>query len=354
MPIAPYAFMKTPLRLLIAALLMAAVGELNAQASAPEKINRPAPPTGIYLLNDRLLPVERMALPPYLSGFSLRIAWKDLEPTEGAYDFSHIKRTIEQLQKRKLKLTLEIFASMPPDYVLERASGTFQVRKGKAPLPWDPVAQARWKAFLNALAVFPVMDATVNREVPLRDHPTLTALDAAVVGLQAIRDVRGDLVKHPAYDRKLFLDAIEAGVRASRDAFPKDYGFIAFFRMEDDIRRPALDEAVFKRLQESFMGPDQPGLGLFQELWSDEGPAPQTMGMYLKKVKAPDAVMLQSLTSWKRPFTGAEKVASGNPAAAFETAYREYGCRYFEVYSADVRSEDLTPVFTEWAARLKK
>lgn len=346
--------MKTPLRLLFAAVLFLVAVEIHAASSAPEKAGRPAPPTGLYLLSDRQLSVERMVLPSYLSGFSLRIAWKDLEPTEGAYDFSAIKRTVEQLQKRDLKLTLEIFASVPPDYVLEKASGTFQVRKGKAPLPWDSVAQARWKAFLNALAVFPIIDTTVNHEVSLRDHPTLTAVDAAVVGLHAIRDIRGDLVKHPTYDRKLFLDAVEASVRASREAFPKDYGFIAFFRMEDDLRNPSLDEAVFKRLQENFMGPAQSGLGLFQELWSDQGPAPQTMGVFLKKVKAPDAVLLQSLTSWKRPFTGAEKVSSGNPAAAFEKAYREYGCRYFELYSADVRSADLTPVFTEWAARLKK
>ena len=100
------------------------------------------------------------------------------------------------------------------------------------------------------------------------------------------------------------------------------------------------------------MGPDQAGLGLFQELWSDDGPNKSTLGAFLARVKAPNVVMLQSLTSWKRPFTSPERVASGNPDKAFAAAYKEFGARYFELYSADVRSSDLKPVFEAWAARL--
>jgi len=321
-------------------------------AGAPLVQAVPPPPRGLYLLSDRHVPVEKMVLPSFLSGYALRIAWKDLEPTKGEYDFALIKSTVSELQKRKLKMTLEIFASMVPDYVLAGADGTFKVRGGTAPLPWDPQAQARWKALLGALAQLPVWDSVANKEVALRDHPTLTAMDAPVVGLQCIRDIRRDLVSHPAYRRELFLDAVEASVRSSREAFPADYGFTGFFRMEDDNRRPSLDEAVFVRLERTFMGPDQAGLGLFQELWSDDGPNKSTLGAFLARVKAPNVVMLQSLTSWKRPFTSAERVASGNPDKAFATAYKEFGARYFELYSADVRSSDLKPVFEAWAARL--
>jgi hypothetical protein len=62
--------------------------------------------------------------------------------------------------------------------------------------------------------------------------------------------------------------------------------------------------------------------------------------------------MLQSLTSWKRPFTSPERVTSGNPAKAFANAHRDFGVRYFELYSADVRSPELKPIFEEWAAKL--
>jgi hypothetical protein len=306
----------------------------------------------LYLLSDRRVPVEKMTIPSFISGYSLRIAWKDLESDKGVYDFSAIGDAIVYLQAHDLKMTLEIFSSMPPDYVLSAATSTIQVRKGRAPAPWDAGAQERWRALLKALSDFKVMDAESKKAVPLRDHPTLTAVDAPVVGLQAIRDVRGDLVQSPDYDRERFIDAVEASVRASREAFPRDYGFLAFFRMEDGNRRSSLDEAIFNRMERTFMRSGQAGLGLFQELWSDEGPNPHTLGAFLLKVKAPNVVMLQALTSWKRPFTDERKVSSGDPAQALARAHQEYGCRYFELYSADVRSPDLKAVFDEWAYRL--
>lgn len=312
----------------------------------------PPPPVGLYLLNDRQVPVERMQVPSFISGFALRIAWKDLEPTKGNYDFAVLKRTITYLQAHDMKLTLEIFASMPPDYVLAEAKSRIQVRKGQAPAPWDAGAMERWRAFFMALSAYPVRDAVAQKDVPLRDHPTLTAVDAPILGLQSVRDMRKDVVGHPEYDRKRFVDAVEASVKINREAFPNDYGFLGFFRMEDGKRQPALDEEIFARVQKAFMQPGQPGLGLFQELWSDEGPNPGTLGRYLKQVKEPSVVMLQSLTSWKRPFTDAGKVASGNPEAALARANQQYGCRYFELYSADVRDPGLRSVFEAWAVKL--
>jgi len=324
-------------------------GPLEAQNSGS---SIPAPPHGLYLLSDRQVPVDRMTIPSFISGYSLRIAWRDLETSKGVYDFSVIKNAIVYLQAHDLKMTLEIFSSMAPDYVLSAATSTIPVRRGRAPAPWDVGAQASWRAMLKALSDFQVWDASCQKQVPLRDHPALTAMDAPVVGLQAIRDVRREFVKNPDYDRDRFLDAIVASVRSSREAFPHDYGFLAFFRMEDDNRGEPLDAAIFNRIQNTFMGPGQAGLGLFQELWSDEGPNPETLGVFLLKVKTPNAVLLQSLTSWKRPFTDARKVASGNPAEALARANREFGCRYFELYSADVRAPDLKPVFDEWAHKL--
>jgi len=105
-------------------------------------------------------------------------------------------------------------------------------------------------------------------------------------------------------------------------------------------------------LKAEFMGANQIGLGLFQELWSDVGPNPETMGLYLKQVPSPNVVLLQALTSWKRPFIGADKVSSANPDHAFQQAITQFNCRYFEVYSADVRSKDLEPVFNKWALKL--
>jgi len=310
----------------------------------------PSAPKGFYLLNDRQTAVESMTLPGFLSGFTLRLAWSDVETAQGVYNFDLIKRTVTHLQGKNLKLTLEIFTSMPPAYVLQGAQSTFLGPKGRAPTPWDAFAQARWQAMLTALAATPVRDSVVGADVRLADHPTLTAVDASVIGLQMIRDVKGDLVRHGEYGRAKFIDAVVQNISVSRQAFPKDYGFVGFFRIQDADRSVPLDEELYTRLQAEFMGSGQPGLGLFQELWSDEGPVADGLGYYLTRQSGANAVMLQALTSWKKPFQDPAKVASGNPDGALDKSYVDYGCMYYEIYYADVVATDLRPVFEEWAA----
>jgi len=338
----------TSFRLLFVSLALTPFLPLSGQTT----YETPVAPKGLYLLNDRQTPVAQMTLPAFLSGFTLRVAWSDLETASGAYNFALIGSTITYLQAHNLKLTLDIFASMPPSYVVKGASSTFTNAYGTAPTPWDPFAQARWQALLTAVSNYQVLDSSTQRNVALRDHPTLTAVNAPVVGLQSVRDVTGALVKKADYDRTTFINAVSAEVGFCRDAFPHDYRFIGFFRMSDCNGDTPLDQAVFNRLQTDFMAAGQGGLGLFQEIWSDAGPDPLGLGSFLVGVNAPNAVMLQALTSWKKPFTDPQKVASGNPDGALNNAYVNFGCRYFEVYYPDAVATDLQPVFTQWAAFL--
>jgi len=131
-----------------------------------------------------------MSIPAFISGYSLRIAWKDLEPSKNVYDFSVIDATVSQLQTRNLKLTLEIFASDVPEYVIKEADDVIQVRRIQAPAPWDKAALASWNKFLTALANHPVYDAVSKKSIPLNKHPTLTAIDAPIVGLHSLRDIK--------------------------------------------------------------------------------------------------------------------------------------------------------------------
>jgi len=337
--------MTTKLRSLFAVLILMPFAVRGAYET-------PLAPKGFYLLNDQKVTVAKMKLPTFLSGFTLRLAWKDIETTKGIYNFALIDSTVTYLQAHNLKLTLDVFASMPPSYVVKGASSTFTNAYGTAPTPWDTFAQTRWQALLTALSNYQVLDASVQRKVALRDHPTLTAINAPVVGLQSIRDVTGALVTKKDYDRTKFINAVSTEVGFCRDAFPHDYRFIGFFRMSDSNGAVPLDQAVFDRLQTDFMADGKGGLGLFQEVWSDVGPDPLALGSFLVGVNAPNAVMLQALTSWKKPFTDSQKVASGNPDGALDNAYVNFGCLYFEVYYADVIATDLQPVFTDWASFL--
>ncbi len=338
----------TTVPLLLTALIFGTLSPAFAQTTVP-----PAP-KGIYLLNDGTTPVAKMKLPTFLSGFSLRIGWSDIEKSKGVYDFKAITEAISTLQSKNLKLTLSIFASVPPAYILTGASSTFNTNMGKAPTPWDPLAQAQWKAMLNALAKHQVWDAVSKRKVALSDHPTLTAINAPVVGLQSIRDIKGELVKKPDYTRNKFITAVASSVRSCRDAFPKDYLFIGFFKMQDSDTVNPLDEAVMAQLKTDFMGTGKAGLGLFQETWSDIGPNPLSLGSFLVGVQAPNAVMLQALTSWKRPFNYAENVTSKNPNGALDRAFVELGCTYFELYSPDINATDLQPMFQQWSTFLAR
>ena len=317
------------------------------------------PPKGIFLLGTMGLSVSKETFPSFVSGYTLRVKWSDLEKAQGVYDFSVIGDTVAYLQAKNLKMNLEVFAFSAPDYVVKGAkSGTFAVNAAgggtmQAPVPWDLNAQNRWKAFLSAMANYKVNDTASKRVVALNQHPTLVSVDAPIVGLQGLRDLTSAITGRKDYNRATFIDAVIKSVFMSRLAFPNDYGFLGFFRMDDgkDPKKP-LDQAVFENLQNAFMRPNQLGLGLMQELWSDEAPRPEMMGLYLTKVPSPNVVLFQALTSWTRPFTNPAAVASGTPEIGFINATKNYKAPYFEMYAPDINNPAFATLLTTWSKTL--
>jgi hypothetical protein len=198
-------------------------------------------------------------VPGYVSGYTLRLRWSDLEPSQGNYNFETIAATIANLQKQGLHLNLELFAGLPPDYVIRGASNTFVFSMGRgssaAPLPWDRFALSRWEALMKALAEYPIYDSNSKTKLAFCKHPTLTSIEAPVVGLQGIRDQRNSVTGSPNYNRQIFIKAVLDSVRASRSAFPEKFGFLAFFRMSDSLPNAPLDQALFEQLKLNFMQP---------------------------------------------------------------------------------------------------
>lgn len=323
--------------------------------SMPAMAKMPTPPKGIFVLSKQKFPASEAPMPDYIDGYTMRIGWRDMEKSPGIYNFSRIIDNIEYLQGQGKRLNLEIFAAMAPDDLTLDEAQTFPMQlgqfNGNAPLPWNEPAMLRWEKFLQALANTPVYELNSKAKIPLKDHPTLVMLDAPILGLQGIRNIKGEVTGHADYTREKLITAITRSIHASRNAFPHDYGFTAFFKIKDsDIENP-LDEAIYEALKTEFMDTDI-GLGLMQELWSDTAPMKDKLGKFLARVEAPNIVVLQALTSWAKPFSkNSTATASGNPAFAFQQAWDQYHVRFFEIYPADVIA--FPDILQEWSAKIK-
>lgn len=335
--------MTPPHRLLAAALALS----MFAAAAPPSHADRPQ---GLYILStgvnnpntpqdDRLANIRDY---DFVSGYTLRLFWSDIETSQGVYDFSVINAAIDQLAPLNQGLSLEIFTGEEPQYVRDGASATYLDHRGNvAPVPWDPFAQERHAALYAALGNHVVQSS--GSAHALRDDSTLRSIDAAPAGLNfGVRDLNGAIRNHPDYTQQRYIDAVVNGVAAAAAAFPDHLNFLAFFAFNDGQPGVPVDEQLIQRLAPLYNGPGQTELAFFIESLSDDGPVPQPNGMgpgnnLLDWTNLGGSTMIQALDSWlvHRPERDAQ-LDSLNPATGIELAYDAYGTRFFELYIADI------------------
>jgi hypothetical protein len=331
------------LRLLAAALALSTFVGIAPSARA----DRPA---GVYSLSpgvnnpntpqdDRLANIRDY---DFVSGYTLRLFWSDIETSQGVYDFGVIDEAIEILAPLNQGLSLELFVGEEPQYVLDGASTTYlDHRGGVNPVPWDSFAQERHAALYAALGSHVVQSSGATHA--LRDDPTLRSIDAAPAGLNfGVRDLNGGIRSHPDYTQQRYINAVASGVAASAAAFPHDRNFLAFFAFNDSQPGVPVDEQIIERLAPLYNGAGQTELAFFIENLSDDGPVPQPNGMgpgnnLLDWTNRGGSTMMQALDSWllHRPDRD-EQLDSLNPATGIELADDAYGTRFFELYIADL------------------
>ncbi|WP_428303790.1 dockerin type I domain-containing protein [Lacipirellula sp.] len=307
-------------------------------------------PNGIYILStavnnpntpqdDRLGNIRDY---DFVSGYTLRLFWNDLETSPGVYNFNVINEAVNLLAPLNQGLSLEIFTGEEPQYVLDGAAAKYtDHRGGLNPVPWDAFAQSRHAALYSALGDYVVTAGGSTHA--LRDDPTLRSIDAAPVGLNfGVRDLNGAIRAHPDYTQQRYVDSVAAGVATAAAAFPHDQNFLAFFAFNDSQPGLPVDEQLIARLAPLYNGPGQPGLAFFIENLSDDGPLPQPNGMgagnnLLDWSNLGGPSMIQTLDSWlvHRPERDAQ-LDSRNPATGIELAYNAYRTRFFELYVADI------------------
>lgn len=307
-------------------------------------------PTGIYSLgqarNNPATPGDErlggIRDYDFVSGFTLRVFWHDLEPTLGQYDFDVIDEAITRVAALGQSLDVEIFTNNEPTYVLNAASATYvDHRGGVNVVPWDPFVQARHAALYAALGAHVVLGAGPAH--PLRLDATLKSIDVTPAGLNfGVRDLNGGIVNHPQYTQQRYVDAVVGGVAAATVAFPNDTNSLAFFSFDDGAPGTHVDEQIIARLDPLYNGPGQTKLAFFVENLSDEWPLPLPNGNGVGNnledwVAAGGSTMMQALDAWlDHPPERNEQLASLNPATGIELAYEQYGTRFFELYLPDL------------------
>jgi len=165
--------MTPPHRLLAAALALS----MFAAAAPPSHADRPQ---GLYILStgvnnpntpqdDRLANIRDY---DFVSGYTLRLFWSDIETSQGVYDFSVIDAAINQLAPLNQGLSLEIFTGEEPQYVRDGASATYLDHRGNVtPVPWDPFAQERHAALYAALGNHVVQSSGSAHAGGHKPHP---------------------------------------------------------------------------------------------------------------------------------------------------------------------------------------
>jgi hypothetical protein len=278
----------------------------------------------------------------FVSGYTLRLFWSDLEPLPDQYNFAVIDSAIQTLAASGRGLNLEIFTNAEPAYVLAGASAVYIDHNGGTnPVPWDPFAQQRHAALFSALANHVVTVAGDSH--PLNQDATLRSIDTAPAGLNyGIRDLNSGIRNHPEYTQQKYIDAVVGGVNDAASQFPNDTNSLTFFSFTDSTPGPRVDTQIIQQLAALYNGPGQTRLDFFVENLSDNFPTPLSNGTgtavnLMDWVNAGGDTMMQALDSWLHHRSDREdQLASHNPATGINLADSLYGTRFFELYKSDL------------------
>ncbi len=320
-------------------------------------------PAGIYALS----PGTRQPMPrlgnirdySFVDGYAWRVGWIDFETDSAVYDFSPIDSAVSTLQALNQKLTITLFAKeIPPDILYRPEVLTYyaQVSSNSSDsiltaVPWDSTALSRWDSFCRALGNHRLPDAALGGDsVALRDHSVLKQLNCSIVGLGGIRDLGNRLVNSAHYNRSLFINGSLRSIQSMLDQFTDKFSCLAIFGIVDG-QQPSLRDVLIDSFLTRFNGVSHPRLGFFQENLACAGPGYQNNPLYLHQDTT--FTMFQMLQSWRNPFrnppaTDSCRTDTTGPDVGMLYGLNNFGCRYFEIYVADLDWPGYNGIFQYW------
>ncbi|MDD5138733.1 MAG: dienelactone hydrolase family protein [Verrucomicrobiales bacterium] len=353
------------------ALGMAAQGEFIFSVFDEASANNGfAQPRGIFVLdsgagtniNGVSMRDANIRNKPFVDGYLLRTEWATLEPADGVFDFTIITNIFARLPANQ-KLSLLIGSGVLPPWLLTLpgvtnwTAGTPSVT---APLPWNAVAQERYRLLLVALGNLVVDGA------PLRNHPRFAAIDAWIPGLKSgIRDPDQIKIRNMAdYSRSNMEHCVLTHLANVTDNFPNVPVQIGFWTYVDNQDASFGGVTPWEQLRQviltNFNGVARPRVGFWMENLAANRPAAETdpwAGLPTTTFTAPlflsqsnTFVGFQVLGSWSRPFDAAhvDNLLNGTPEDGMDYGFNTFQCRYYEQYQADVDFANYAAEFQRW------
>ncbi len=298
---------------------------------------------------------------PFVTGYTWRARWEDLETLEGIYDFSSVADIVKKVEAKNKKLTILLggSASMEPDYIVSKAGVKTWTdpRSGKTrAVPWDTYVQERFKLFIEVLANYQITDSSKNgASVSLREHPTLANINFGIPGLRHIRE-SAEISGLNDYSRESFISVIKNSLRVQTSNFPLKFVYVGFWKVTDNQASPELWEDIRASLISEFNGINNPHIGFFMEnLAASKDSVGAVTGYPNTDFSAPlylsrnnEFIMFQALQGWNQPFAEPAKTAGGTPFDGIKYAYDTFGAKYFELYVPDLDDQSYWSEFQKW------
>jgi hypothetical protein len=129
---------------------------------------------GVYALGHTNKNVPREVLANRnVDGVALKYRWRDVEPSEGTYNWRQIDSAIAEARAHGKKVSLAVAAGLgTPPWVYADGAVPFVFRwtkqwgpplcsEQRIPVPWDPVYLSKWRAFVRKLGLIYDTNPTV-------------------------------------------------------------------------------------------------------------------------------------------------------------------------------------------------
>ncbi|MGZ8187296.1 MAG: fibronectin type III domain-containing protein, partial [Methylosarcina sp.] len=296
-------------------------------------------PAGIYS-------IDTVVDKPFVDGVLIRLFWKQIERTEGKYDFSKVASVIKQAKALGQGVSIATIVVAAPSWLIDKTETYTDPQSGLVTVPWDTTMLTALEKLVTALSNYQVDG------IALKDHPTVRQIDAAIGGIQSIR-----MVQPPSgYTAQKLEDGVLRSVRAWATAFPNKHLYAGLFGIGDGTKRPSTTEVIRDDLMAEFDGVNKPKLNFFQEVLTGAAPSLNSpLATVVSDVRNETSILYQACGEWKNKTAWSWCYWANNdtPDIGIGFGYNNFNTTYFEIYQADLMNEAYASQFQKWHDTLK-